>query len=239
MKIVFVNQSSLVPAADFSLMVKACAAQSLFDLMPIWNEASVDVTEADADPGGEVLPIILFDDSDAAGALGYHDETPDGRPYARVFTRETLSSGGTLWQTSNSVSVTMSHEMCEAIVDPHVNLWAGPDMTRVLYAVELCDAVEGDSYPVDLFNPNDGNKVAQVQVSDFLTPSWFDTQAGISSVFDKMGLLTGPFSLRPGGYTLFLQGGSISQKFGETHQKKASKSHPAARTQKRLNQFTR
>ena len=30
-------------------------------------------------------PLVLFDDAEQAGALGYHAETPDGRPYGRVF----------------------------------------------------------------------------------------------------------------------------------------------------------
>src|SRR5690348_14351978 len=38
----------------------------------------------------------FLDDADQAGALGYHDVDPDGRPYARVFVGTILDSGGTL-----------------------------------------------------------------------------------------------------------------------------------------------
>ncbi len=231
MKILFINRSTLVPEADFGLMVRACAAQALFDLMTAWNEASVDVAAAVDDDGlPTTIPIVLFDDSDAAGALGYHDETPDGRSYGRVFTRETLDNGGTLWQSSQSVSVTMSHEMCEAIVDPDVNLWAD-DGSGTLYALEACDAVEGDAYPVEL---TEGELVAHVFVSDFLHPSWFDVRGGYA--YDHMGLIKAPFELRPNGYTLLQQGGRITQAFasGNGMLKRASKTHPAARSMRRL-----
>src|SRR4029077_4128940 len=125
--------------------------------------------------------------------------------------------------------------MCEAIVDPNINLW-GDDGAGTLYALEACDAVEGDAYKVDLTE-------GSVFVSNFVTPAWFDANSPVAQ-YDKLGFLALPFTLRPGGYTLFLQGGSIQQKFAperiaNAKPSRASKSHPAARTFKRLAKFSR
>src|SRR5438445_751400 len=111
----------------------------------------------------------LADDAEQAGALGYHAETPDGRPYGRVFVGPVLDHGGGWLEGQLSVSTVVSHECCELFCDPNVNLWADDAQGRA-YAVEACDPVEADSYEVSV----EGRVVA---VSNFVHPAWFDARA--------------------------------------------------------------
>ena len=55
-----------------------------------------------------------MDDSDQAGALGYHDLTSAGLPMGKVFARTDL-------QNNLSWTVTVSHELLEILGDPMIN----------------------------------------------------------------------------------------------------------------------
>jgi hypothetical protein len=171
---------------------------------------------------------VLLDDADEADALGYHDQTPDGRPYGRVFVNPVLNSKGTVLTGANSVSATLSHEVLEMWWDPQVNSWfQAPD--GKLWAGELCDAVEGDSYDILV----SGNKVA---VSNFVLQPFFDCEPEKGASFDYLGVLKKPFSIAPGGYAIIVKSmGKISYVFGKKFpkHKMASKKHVAARSFRR------
>ncbi len=78
--------------------------------------------------------------------------------------------------------------------DPTVNKWAiGPD--GFLYAWELSDPVESDSYAVTI----KGNRV---MVSNFVYPDWFDDTPKARAVFDYMHRVSAPFSMSYGGYMI-------------------------------------
>ena len=87
-----VNRSSRFSDADARTSARACAAQLKLHVAPFWDMVPASVVVY-ADPGevpdGADLLVIL-DDADQAGALGYHDETPDGKPYGRVFVAPVL-----------------------------------------------------------------------------------------------------------------------------------------------------
>jgi hypothetical protein len=78
-------------------------------------------------------------------------------------------------------------------------------------------------------------EVNGVSVSNFVTPSWFDPQAPGGSQFDKLGKLSAPFSILPGGYVVYSADGKEQQQFGDEFPawRKQMKSGPAARTQRR------
>lgn len=124
--------------------------------------------------------VGLFANADQPGALGYHDETPDGLPCAKVF--PLLDAGdGVAW------SVTASHEILELLADPLLGVcFQSPD-GRV-WAGEVCDAVEADHYEID-----------GVAVSNFVLPSYFQPPKNVKR-FDFLGLCTEPLQIRPGGY---------------------------------------
>ena len=58
--------------------------------------------------------IIITDNPDQAGALGYHELTSAGAPLGKVFAKLDLDSG-TSW------TVTLSHELLEMLADPWIN----------------------------------------------------------------------------------------------------------------------
>ena len=187
-KIAIINASTVLTDAQVKAAVPSLQKQIDMDFGPAWGVAATlrFVPHGQAPLPGEWWLAIL-DNSDQAGALGYHDLTTAGLPLSKVF-------AGTDKQYGLSWTVTASHELLEMLVDPNINLTVfeqGPLGAR-LYAYEVCDAVESDAYAY----PIDG-----VLVSDFVLPSWFESfrQAG-STAFDFRNRLTAPFELLPGGY---------------------------------------
>jgi hypothetical protein len=142
--------------------------------------------------------LIILDTSDEAGALGYHDLTPEGLPVGKVFAK-TDQQYGAAW------SVTASHELTEMMLDPFVNLTVMDPRRQVFVAYEAADAVEAD----DL-----GYRVNGVLLSDFVLPPFFDPQAlgRKGAQFSWMGHVAAPFALAPGGYeSMFVPGHGWTQ----------------------------
>lgn len=170
----------------------------------------------------DVCVMAILDSADQAGALGYHDTTPDGRPYGKVFLEPILSNGGDLITQSISLSVTLSHECLETVGDPYANAWVRHS-DGILYAQENCDPCEADSYVID-----------GVAVSNFVGPRWFSEGSG---PYDYMGKLTSPFTMTSGGYMITMDAnGDVHQVFGSSYPewRKKTKEHAASRTNKRM-----
>lgn len=139
---------------------------------------------------GEWLLAIL-DDSDQAGALGYHDLTTDGQPLGKVFARTTIQAG-------LNPTVTISHELLEMLADPDINLSCEIDNPATgvptrFYAREVCDACEDDTYAYGING---------VKVSDFVRRSWFIP--GENKPYDYAGKIAAPLQLISGGYISLL-----------------------------------
>lgn len=223
MRIAVTNLSTNVSNDEAFAMVRACQKQLTRDVSPAWNAYTAEIRYwPDADKAPVTwYPVVLMDDADQAGALGYHWETPDGRPYGRVFTKISAQYG--------SVSSVLSHEIIELYLDPDCNRYAVDMASNTLYAVEGCDAVEGDSYLID-----------NVLVSNFIYPAWFDRTHMAGSRFDHLRMLSGPFTMTPGGYLIYMAGGDEQQRFefllGEDVPtwKRDLKWFPAARTVRKL-----
>lgn len=176
------DPSSGVADQEVAAMVEACQQQLLRDFGPIWHIGAhlVPVLNGGKPPAGAWC-IALLGSSDQAGALGYHDLTPDGLPLGKVF-------AGTDRQYGESVSVTLSHELLEMLGDPWINLAAQASDGK-FYAWETCDAVEADAL---------GYAIDGVQLSAFVTPTWFGNGAGPVAFPD--GRVSAAFELAPGGY---------------------------------------
>ncbi|HZT90237.1 MAG TPA: hypothetical protein VFA12_20020 [Stellaceae bacterium] len=190
--IAIVNRSTVATDALLSAMLPALQIQVTRDLAPWWGvTATLHFVGAGAQPEPTHWPIWVMDRSDQAGDLGYHDTAGGPLPEARVFAADDAKYGAML-------SVTLSHELCEMLVDPTTErmVQLGP----VGYAVEIADPVEADS---------DGYAIGGVQVSNFVTPRYFGLPNPSGDArFDHRGLLTaGCPSLRPGGYSLFFENG--------------------------------
>ena len=229
-----------------NLIATAIETQLFSHYAILWQSAGVHVVVYDRiqDVPPETNPMIVFDNPDQPDALGYHDVTPAGHAYGKVFLRPILDNGGTLTNGATSLSVTISHEALEMVGDPYANFWA--DMpTGEEDALELCDRCEQDQYDIGVSNVT-GMATANVpdtmvSVSNFLGPRAFRNGDGpydwLGSQGDSRGLKT-PWEVRPGGYAIRRRGGptgSTGQVFGESYPewKKALKLHPAARFQKR------
>lgn len=149
----------------------------------------------------EAWQIVIADDSDQAGALGYHDYTPGGRPIAYVFAKTDLDYGYD-WQ------VTLTHELSEMIMDPYIMRCEQTGNSR-FHALELADPVESDdlAYPIVAGGYT-------VKCSDFVTPLWFVSDAPAGSKYDYRGHCTAPLQVLDGGYAYYWENG---QWYSEDH----------------------
>jgi hypothetical protein len=184
-----INESTVLTDADVTPVVIALQQQVTNDFRPIWGiDAELKMISQGLQPPTGAWWLVILDDSDQAGALGYHDLTPDGLPIGKVFAASDLKAG-TSW------TVTASHELLEMLADPNINLTAfvqNANTTGTLYAYEVCDACEDDSF---------GYTISGVQVSDFVYPAWFESfRTQGSTQFDRMNKIQNPLQLLPGGY---------------------------------------
>ena len=189
-----VDRSTLLDDVDFLVAFEACKKQLLEHVTCVWKRGDVEIVANGPDDVG--YQVVVLDDPDQAGFLGYHTKTPTGLVWARVFVRPIVAKNSDMLKGSLSVSAIMSHEIIEAYCDPDVNLWARrPDGKLVAY--EAVDPVEADFYDVQV-----GDR--SVSVSNFVTPAWFDVNAPRGSKFDKMETIQKPFGVSKGGYVVVL-----------------------------------
>ena len=122
---------------------------------------------------------------EAPGASAYHDINNVGVPFALCAVTTCANLLG-----PNGVSVDVSHEILETAGDQDANLFAYDDQ-HLLHAVEMCDAVEVQTY---------GKTCADgtvVQVSNWLLRSWFDPMG--HGPYDYMSLAGLPGAVAPAG----------------------------------------
>jgi len=180
------NPSTVMTDDEVAAMLPAMQQQVDRDFSAAWNtDADLEFVAGDQAPIPGSWWISVLDDSDQAGALGYHDVTDEGLPLGKVF-------AGTDKAFGLQVSVTFSHELLEILADPEINrcvFLQRDDGSGVLVAYESCDAVEADEL---------GYEIDGVLVSDFVTPRWF--MPGFPGPFDFKEHTTGPVQLLKGGY---------------------------------------
>jgi len=184
-----INASTVLNDSDIRPVVQALQEQVTNDFLPAWGvDAELTFVPTGSAPPTSTWWLTFLDDSDQAGALGYHDLTPDGLPLGKVFAATDLKYG-------NSWSVTASHELLEMLADPNINLTVfvqNANTTGTLFAYEVCDACEADNF---------GYKIGNVLVSDFVYPAWFeDFRAQGSTQFDQGNHIQSALELLPGGY---------------------------------------
>jgi hypothetical protein len=207
-KVAIINRSSVMNDTQARGLVQALQTQVTRDFTPVWgNGAQLDYVPKGQQPDPGWWWLMLLDDSDQAGSLGYHDLTSEDLPLGKVFLK-------TVAQYDSSPSITASHELLEMLGDPYLQLAAAvssADGNSIkVYALENCDPVEDDSF---------GYKIGGVLVSDFVTPAWFDTSAPKGTRFDFQGKVSRPLEILKGGYI-----GVLSTSHGWT-QETAGKAH--------------
>ncbi|PWT71714.1 MAG: hypothetical protein C5B59_17195 [Bacteroidetes bacterium] len=177
-------------------MVASVQAQVDGEFQNVWGIRAElrPVVWSSAMPTIQGWRVIVANNSDQAGDLGYHDET-GVLPTGYVFVEDAIKYGVT-------PSVTLSHEVLEMLIDPWINATAiMPDGSVCSY--EVCDAVEDDrwSYVVGDHLP----------VSNFVTPAWFTPHS--PGPWDFKQVLRQPFQLARGGYIAVFKNGHWSQRF--------------------------
>lgn len=188
-EIAIINEYDPVDDAEVAKAVAALQKQVSRDFAAAWGaDAKLTIVKKGATPPAGAWWLIILDNSDQAGALGYHDLTSEGLPLGKVF-------AGTDKRYGEQWTVTASHELLEMLGDPDINLSVfvqADDKSGTLYAYEVCDACEADEF---------GYSIDGVLVSDFVFPAWFESfrQEG-STQFDQQKQIQKPFDLLKGGY---------------------------------------
>ena len=215
-KISIVNKSTVMSDADGTTIVNA-----LNVALPIFcSDWKIPVVTAVYVAKGKTaltpLQCLIFDDSDIAGALGYHSQSND-LPYGKVFVKTILKYGGTMLlgpaSSPNQMTVAsvIAHEVFEMVGDLRANVWWMLGDYNTLYAAEVSDPVEGN---ISRFTTkNASNATVTVGLADWVLPSWADPQSK-SGPYNHNNTLTSPFQLDKGGYVVKLVNGTVSYVFG-------------------------
>lgn len=196
------NRATTPLGVDLDALISAMQVFVDKYVMPIWGTPAKLIKSTDYVKNAWAM--VFLDDADQAGALAYHDLTPDGMPQSKVFVRTTIKNG-------DLVSVSASHELVEMLVDPAINMMTtGPD-SKTIYAYESADPVEALSF-----------KVNGIPMTDFVYPSYFEVFHKPGSVaFDYLKKVNKPFQILSGGYQIIFKNGKWSQTFGSAAKKKA------------------
>lgn len=188
-QVAVINSSTAVTDAQAQAIIPALQTQVTRDFAPVWGvAANLAFVGQGGSPAAGTWWLTVLDDSDQAGALGYHDLTSEGLPLGKVFAGSDIQAG-------NQWTVTASHELLELLADPDVNMCAYSQQSSgstIFYAYEVCDACEADQFGYDING---------TLVSDFVFPAWFESfhQPG-STQFDFQSKIQQPFALLKSGY---------------------------------------
>jgi hypothetical protein len=196
------NQAKTPLGVGWDELIAALQAYVTAYLHTPWNFSATLVKTKGFLPGAWAM--VFVDDADVAGALAYHDLTPDGMPFAKVFVRTTIENG-------DLVSVSASHELAEMAADAAINLMVTGADGSTMYALENADPVEALSFSVN-----------GIPMSNFVHPSYFEAFRKPGSVqFDHMRKVTRPFQILKGGYQIVFSNGQWSQIFGSEEKRLA------------------
>ncbi|MDQ6721525.1 MAG: hypothetical protein M3003_12130 [Candidatus Dormibacteraeota bacterium] len=184
-----INASGVLSDDEVRAAVPAFQTQVQRDFGPAWGlDAQVTFVATGEEPAPGSWWLVILDNSDQAGALGYHDLTKEGLPLGKVFAATDLAY-------RHKWTHTLSHELLEILADPDINLtvFVQADSSHgVLYSREVCDACQAEAY---------GYEIDGVFVSDFVYPAWFESFWGEDGTqFDYGKQIRRPFQLLGGGY---------------------------------------
>ncbi|HKJ34293.1 MAG TPA: hypothetical protein VKA34_20875 [Balneolales bacterium] len=187
-EVAVINKSSVVTDEVVQGVVPALQTQVNRDFAPIWGTgANLKFVAQNSKPSKGAWWLVILDNSDQAGALGYHDMTTEGLPMSKVFAK-------TIQKYKEHWSVAASHELLEMLADPNINLTVFEEFKNGgrLYAHEVCDACQSENFDY---------KIDNVLLSDFVYPAWFESfRKSDSAQFDYQNKITKPFQLLKGGY---------------------------------------
>lgn len=219
------NRSTQVTDAQVQAMTAACAKQIAQHVAPAHFVTAAPVlylARHAPSPTTQARIITVQDTLDDAQALGYHTQDGTEHIWGVVGTSAAISQGAKALTGPYAISTILSHEVVEMFMDPFCSGWFDSGH-GYLVAYEIGDPVQSDYYMID-----------GVAVSNFVCAPWFNPQAARTDQFDYMRRVPGPFRLSKGGYWVQMQGGKVTQKFGDEMPQwlRDVKTHDETRTQR-------
>lgn len=191
--IAVLNHSNKISDEDVAFHVEAVRLQMLEHIAPAWDQKPPGLMyygHADYLRTDQAAILAYVNDDGNADSAGYHTEI-GGLVYGLVDVHQ-----------SRIPSVTLSHEAGEMYANARLNrMVPGPKNRR--YYVELMDPVQRQTYKitVTLFG-----ETRQVDVADFVYPSWFGLQNPDGSTKrSHTDQELDPFEVAPGGYQIALE----------------------------------
>lgn len=181
--IVMIDVDTRTSIIEIEKAAAALQRQVLEHFFPHWGiPATVRAATPDDPPREDEWQLELRAVPTMENALGEHHVTETGQPRLVVFPLLDARDGV-------SWTITASHEVLEALADPWLRRGAQDD-AGTWWAVEVCDAVENDTYDID-----------GVRVSNFCLPAWGEPPPRREGArYDYLGKCTKPWEIRDGGY---------------------------------------
>jgi len=170
--------------------------QVIRDLPQFWNvQATVNYLPHPRHVPAGVWPVFLVKEL-PPGEGGVHLDRHN-QPYAKVIASP----------DSDEWTIDASHETLEMLVDPWGNRMQSSTSIEIVkdgvedgnsqfgYLVEACDPCEADEF---------GYPILGVQVSDFITPHYYDPVETTGTRYSFTGAIKRPRELLKGGYISFV-----------------------------------
>ncbi|MGD0134220.1 MAG: hypothetical protein ABSE57_19390 [Bryobacteraceae bacterium] len=191
-QVALVSDTRLVNFSDLSTVAAALQKQATRDFGPLWQVSpTVSAFDALESVPVDYWPVIIRDDIDQPGAAGYHTDD-NGQPFSLV-------------QADDQWQLTASHETLEILADPFGNRTVAGSpppqapsplsaLSRVVYLVEVCDPCEDAQFAYG---------VNGQQLSDFITPHYYDPHGATGTQYSFRGNIQGPHTVLENGYVSF------------------------------------
>lgn len=170
-----INNSKKITTAQLQAAVNAVQKQISGEFNDTWaKNATLEINSTN--PAS--WPVTIMDKLDNASVGGYHSVDKLGRPFAKVLAT-------TDWQ------YTLSHELLEMIHNPYIQEVETININNNNYSImeEVADATDKVGYKID-----------GVNVSNFVTPNFYDMYHVEGQKYDHLGLLNRPLQLYNGGF---------------------------------------
>jgi len=190
--VALVSETQSVALTDVSAVAAALQKQVTRDFGPVWGiNATVDSFDSLESVPVDYWPVILRDDINEPGAAGFHTDD-QGQPFSLV-------------QVDEKWPFTASHETLEMLADPFGNRTVAgspppqapspiSEFERGIYLVEVCDPCESEQLAYS---------VNGVNVSDFITPHYYDPNGATGVQYSFRGSVKEPHTVLEGGYVSF------------------------------------
>lgn len=166
-------------------IVAAINKQLALHFAPYWAiEAQATIFSSSSLIPTSYFPVTIeYDIGEDLG--GFHGVDDDGVPFGKV-------------RYSSKVSYVLSHEILEMVHNPYLKKFRKTTGFKEneddpLYVEEVADATDGKGYLID-----------GIEVSNFITPDWFNKVHVENIKYDFLGLLKRPRELYEGGYISWL-----------------------------------